>query len=70
MDQYAEIIDQNASTEDYFRIATHFENSGDHFKAGKFFFASKQYDQVHLLVQLHCSIVYIAGSQARTLIRW
>lgn len=46
MDQYAEIIGENAGTEDYHKIATHFENTGDHYKAGKFFLASKLYGQV------------------------
>lgn len=46
MDQYAEIIGKNASTEDYHKIAAHFENCGDHYKAGKFFFACELYDQV------------------------
>lgn len=48
MDQYAEIIGNNASVDDYRKIAGHFENSGDHYKAGNFFFASKDYDKVHL----------------------
>lgn len=46
MDQYAEIIGDNASVDDYRKIAGHFENSGDHYKAGNFFFASKDYDKV------------------------
>lgn len=47
MDQYAELIGENASTEDYHKIAAHFENSGDHYKAGNFFFAAKQFDEVN-----------------------
>ena len=46
MDQYAEIIGESASAEDYQKIALYFDNSGDHFKCGKFFFASKQYEEV------------------------
>jgi hypothetical protein len=48
MDQYAEIVGENASSEDYHKIAAHYEDAGDHYKAGKFFFASKQYDKVHM----------------------
>ena len=46
MDQYAEIIGNNASVDDYRKIAGHFENSGDLYKAGNFFFASQDYDKV------------------------
>lgn len=58
MDQYAEIIGKNASTEDYHKIAAHFENCGDHYKAGKFFFASELYDQVSYSLDLNCSRLY------------
>lgn len=46
MEQYAEIIGEDASPEDYFKIASHFESIGDHYKAGNFYFASKHYDKV------------------------
>lgn len=57
MDQYAEIIGENATAEDYHKIAAHFDNAGDHYKAGKFFFASKEYDQVCVLGDV--ALVYI-----------
>ena len=47
MEQYAEIIGEDASSDDYYKIATHFDNAGDHFKAGKFYFAAKYYEKVH-----------------------
>lgn len=46
MEQYAEIIGEGASSDDYYKIATHFDNAGDHFKAGKFYFAAKHYEKV------------------------
>ncbi len=46
MEQYAEIIGKDASSEDYTKIATYFENAGDHFKAGSFFLSAKKYDKV------------------------
>lgn len=46
MDQYAEIIGDNASADDYYKIATYFENVGDHFKAANFYFAAKKHDKV------------------------
>lgn len=53
MDQYAELIGDNASPEDYNKIASHFDNIGDHLKAGKFFFLSKDYDKV-IIFNLIC----------------
>ncbi len=38
MEQYAEIIGENATAEDYNSIALHFENKNQHFLAGKFFY--------------------------------
>lgn len=46
MEQYAEAIGDDATLEDYLRIATHFQRSGDHFKAGQFFFKAKDYSKV------------------------
>ena len=46
MEQYAEIIGDDASSDDYSKIATHFENIGDHFKAGTFFLLAKKYEKV------------------------
>ena len=50
MEQYAEIIGEDASTEDYFKIASHFDSAGNHFKAGKFYLSAKHYDKVILIV--------------------
>lgn len=49
MDEYAEIIGENASADDYHKIALFFDNCGDHYKSGKFFFAAKQYEQVRFM---------------------
>lgn len=40
MEQYAEIIGENATPEDYNSIAFYFENKNEHFLAGKFFYLS------------------------------
>ena len=40
MEQYAEIIGENATAEDYNSIALYFENKNQHFLAGKFFYLS------------------------------
>lgn len=53
MDEYAEVIGDEATIEDYTRIALHFENSRNHFKAGKFFFLARHYSEV-----LHGIIYY------------
>lgn len=53
MDQYAEIIGEDASSDDYYKIASHFDNAGDHYKAGKFYFASKYYDKVTKIANGH-----------------
>ena len=46
MDEYAEVIGNEASTEDYVRIARYFESLGNHFKAGQFFVKSRQHLEV------------------------
>ena len=46
MDEYAKVIGDEATVEDYARIALHFESSGNHFKAGKFFSQAKHYSEV------------------------
>ena len=38
MEQYAEIIGDNATPDDYNSIALYFENKNDYFLAGKFFY--------------------------------
>ena len=49
MEQYADIIGDGASSEDYSKIAAHFENTGDHYKAGTFFLSAKIYEKVCLV---------------------
>ena len=46
MDQYAEVIGEEASVEDYLRMAAHFKKNNEHLKAGQFFFKAKEYDKV------------------------
>ena len=46
MDDYAEVIGDEATIDDYIRIALHFERSGCHFKAGKFFYQARHYSEV------------------------
>ena len=54
MEEYAEIIGDDASSDDYSKIATHFENTGDHYKAGIFFLSAKKYEKVgHGLASLN-----------------
>ena len=40
MEQYAEIIGDQATPEDYGSIALYFENKNQHFLSGKFFYLS------------------------------
>ena len=54
MDQYAEVIGDNATTLDYRSIASYYQRTGHHFKAGTFFLKAKDYE--HALHHfLHCS---------------
>ena len=46
MEQYAEVIGSDATTEDYLRIASHFQRTGENFKAGQFFLRAKDYAKV------------------------
>ena len=46
MDEYAEILGDEATIEDYAKIALHFECSRNHFKAGKFFYQARHYSEV------------------------
>lgn len=46
MEQYAEIIGDDANADDYFKIACYFESKGDHSKAGKFYLLAKNYEKV------------------------
>lgn len=46
MEQYAEVIGSDATKEDYLRIASHFQRTGENFKAGQFFLRAKDYAKV------------------------
>ena len=46
MEKYAEVIDSDASQEDYLRIANHFQVAGNHFKAGQFYLKAREYAKV------------------------
>ena len=46
MDEYAEVIGNEASFEDYCRIAEFFESTNNHFKAGQFFLKGRHYTKV------------------------
>ena len=46
MEQYAEVIGSDATEEDYLRIASHFQRTGENFKAGQFFLRAKDYVKV------------------------
>lgn len=46
MEQYAEVIGEDASVEDYARIANHFRKCNEHFKAGQFFYRGGNYEKV------------------------
>ena len=81
MEEYASVIGDSATTEDYLQIAHHFEQVKNHFKSGLFFMKAKAYKEVcftalklpgvlhHLWYSCHCYIVYrlsIICSNART----
>ena len=46
MEQYAEVVGEDASREDFLRIAAHFQKNVDHFRAGQFFLKAREYAQV------------------------
>ena len=50
MQVYAEIIGENASSDDLMSIALHFENEKDHLMAGKFFARCSKYAKVRKLI--------------------
>lgn len=56
MEQYAGIIGNKASSEDYTNIATYFDDKGDHFMAGKFYFSAKVYNKVSKLAHIYRTI--------------
>jgi WD repeat-containing protein 19 len=43
MNQYADVLGDNASIEDYLKIAYHYEKTNDIFKAGVFFMKAREY---------------------------
>ena len=46
MEQYAEVVGNDASCEDYLRIAAYFQKNVDHFRAGQFFHKAGDYVKV------------------------
>jgi len=46
MEEYATIIGDTASPQDYLKIAHHFEGKGDFFMSGKFYYLAKEYTKV------------------------
>ena len=53
MEQYAEVVGEEASQEDYLRIATHFVRKADHFRAGQFFHKAGEYARVRVHTHTH-----------------
>ena len=49
MELYADIIGTDATNEDYLNIADYFEETGNHFLAGNFFFKVQRYDKFTIL---------------------
>ena len=57
MDDYAEVIGDEATNDDYIRIALHFERSRCHFKAGKFFYQARHYSEVvYSTIQVYSTV--------------
>ncbi len=46
------MIGSDASREDYLRIASHFQGTGNHFKAGHFFLKAKEYAKVIITIRV------------------
>ena len=46
MEEYATIIGDAASPQDYLKIAQYFEGKGDYFMSGKFYYSAKEYVKV------------------------
>ena len=48
MEQYAFVIGNAASRDEYFKIATYFQKVADHLQAGQFFFRAGEYNKVKI----------------------
>lgn len=65
MEEYTEVVGNDANREDYLRIAAHFQTMVDHFRAGQFFHKAGEYTMV--LVYKHecmctvCNLVLMRG---------
>ena len=46
MDQYAGVIGDGGTAEDYLKLANYYEKHNEHFKAGVFFMKAEQYTKV------------------------
>ena len=55
MDEYAEVIGDNGSIEDYLKIASYYHKSKSHFKTGVFYLKGQEYSKVSYIdsLQLH-----------------
>lgn len=52
MEEYAAVIGDDATEEDYIQIATYFEKAGDNFKAGQFYHKAGQHAKVYLTCRM------------------
>ena len=50
MQLYAEVVGEDSTTDDYLRIATHFQRVSDHLRAGQFFLKAREFTKVHTVV--------------------
>ena len=48
MDEYAEVIGDNGSIEDYLKIASYYHKSNSHFKTGVFYLKGQEYSKVSI----------------------
>ena len=57
---YAEVVGEDASREDYLRIAAHFQKKVDHLKAGQFFHKAGEYAKArnYTLFSLHIQSIH------------
>ncbi len=61
MDQYAEVIGNDASVDDYLRMASHFRENNEHFKAGEFFFKAEMFNKVNKCCNYNKLLLAIVG---------
>lgn len=65
MDQYAEVIGENGTIDDYQRVALYYERTNNYFKAGVFFLKCLDYKKVNKYfnstILMDCSILGITS---------